>query len=118
MSVTINAAKKAEIDRQAALADLDEWFAEECRVGITTADGWRMKMDPESVALYTGNYVLAKASADMGGVMPDIIDADGQPHAMANIEELTAIMLVYGQSRALLSAEYKRKKDEIEAAGP
>lgn len=111
--VTIDPAKRAEIDRRHALRAVDDWFAGELAKGFATADGWRLGLSESDVTLLTGNYVLAREAAALGMPIPPIVDMGGTPHAMAEIEELTAIMLAYGQHRAALSAEYATRKAAI-----
>ena len=108
--IQFNAQKKQEIDQRLALAEADQWFAEELAAGFTTNDGWTLGLAPDDVTLLTGNYVLAKEAAALGGDIPPVIDTDGVPHPMESIEELTALMLAYGQHRAALSAEYAARK--------
>jgi len=105
--------KKVEIDRERALADLEDWFREMTEPGFATSDGWRLGLSEQDVTLLTGYYVLAKEAAALGMSIPPIIDKDGVPHPIAEIEELTAIMLAYGQRRADISAEYAAKKAAI-----
>lgn len=112
-SVVVDPARKAAIDQARALIDLDDWFREVTEPGFATAGGWRLGMKPEDVVLLTGYYVLAKEAAALGGDIPPIIDKDGIPHEIAEIEELTAIMLAYGQRRAEISAEYAAKRAAI-----
>jgi hypothetical protein len=113
--VTINPDIKAAIDKKKALADLDQWFAGELAKGFETAGGWKLGLSESDVTLLTGNYVLAQQGAALGMPIPPIVDMDGVPHPMAEIEELTAIMLAYGQHRAALSQEYATRKAAIEA---
>jgi hypothetical protein len=112
-SIVVDAELVATIDRESALADLEDWFREVTEPGFATADGWRLGMSQQDVVLLTGYYVLAKEAAALGGDIPPIIDKDGVPHPIAEIEELTAIMLAYGQRRAEISAEYAAKRAEI-----
>ena len=105
--------KKAAIDRERALADLEDWFREMTEPGVETAGGWRLGLSQADVTLLTGYYVLAKEAATLGLPIPPIIDKDGVPHEIASAEELTAIMLAYGQKRAEISAEYAAKKAAI-----
>lgn len=112
-SVVVDPARKADIDRAAALADLEDWFREMTEPGFQTADGWRLGMQQQDVILLTGYYVLAKEAAAFGGPIPPVIDKDGLPHEIEEIEELTALMLAYGQRRAEISAEYAAKKAAI-----
>lgn len=111
--ISIDPAKKAAIDTAAAYAAVEEWFQEEVRQGFKTNDGWRLGLTPEDVTLLTGNFVLAKEADALGAPIPPVIDMDGVPHEMDGIEELTAIMLGYGQARAALSAEYAARKAAI-----
>lgn len=111
--VSLDPDKVAAINRQQALADLDDWFQEQIEQGFATADGWKLGLAQADVTLLTGNYVLAKESAALGGPIPPVIDRDGVPHEIEAIEELTAIMLGYGQHRAALSTEYATKRAAI-----
>ena len=108
--IALDPAKVAELDRQQALADLEDWFQEQIDLGVTTANGWTLGLTQADITLLTGNYVLAKESAALGGPIPPVIDRDGVPHEIEEIEELTAIMLAYGQRRAEISAEYAAKR--------
>ena len=113
--IGINPDIKAAIDKKQAFADLDQWFAAELAKGFETAGGWKLGLSQSDVTLLTGNYVLAKEAAALGMPIPPIVDMDGVPHPMEEIEELTAIMLAYGQYRAGLSQEYATRKAMIEA---
>jgi hypothetical protein len=113
--IGIDPVKKREIDKTIALRDLDIWFQGELAKGMPTAGGWKLGLRTDDVTLLTGNYVLAKEAAALGMPIPPIVDANGVPHPMEGIEELTAIMLAYGQYRASLSQEYATRKAAIEA---
>ena len=112
--VFIDEGKKAEIDRKVALADVDKWFDEQVAAGFTTESGITLGLKESDVTLLTGNYVLAKEASALGMEIPSLVDASGGTHPMATIEELTAIMLAYGQHRAALSAEYATRKAAVE----
>lgn len=111
--IVIDPIRKAEIDRQAAVKEVDQWFATQIAEGFTTAEGWTLGLSESDVTLLTGNYVLAQQAAALGMPIPPVIDTEGVPHEMEEIEELTAIMLAYGQHRAQLSAEYAARKAAI-----
>jgi hypothetical protein len=112
--IFIDASKKAVIDAELTTKAADEWFAEQVEAGFTTTSGIKLGLKESDVTLLTGNYVLAKEAAALGMQLPALIDADGQSHTMTDIEELTAIMLAYGQHRAALSAEYANRKNDIQ----
>jgi len=111
--IVLDPQKQTEITRELALKEEGKWFASQLAAGFTTNDGWTLGLQPTDVTLLTGNYVLAKEAAALGGDIPPVIDTDGVPHPMESIEELTAIMLAYGQHRAALSAEYAARKAAI-----
>jgi hypothetical protein len=112
MIVGLDPAKKGQIDYRRSLASVDSWFAEQQAAGFTTSYGWRLGLAESDVTLLTGAFVLAKEAAAMGLGVPPLVDADGIPHELT-IEELTAVMLGYGQHRAALSAEYATRKAAI-----
>lgn len=110
--VVIDPAKKAEIDRRAALAALDQWFAAQVAAGFQTEDGWKLGLTESDVTLLTGQFVLAKEADQHELPLPPVIDADGMPHALT-MPQLTALMLQYGAHRAALSTEYAARKAEL-----
>ena len=112
VNITIDPAKKAEIDRALTAKAADEWMAEQIAAGFTTESGITLGLAEADVTLLTGNFVLSKEAASMGMEIPALIDASGVAHTMNTIEELTAIMLAYGQHRAALSAEYAHRKSD------
>lgn len=107
--ISVDPAKKAQIDRQRALVEIDAWFAEQAAAGYETPYGWRLGLSEQDVTLLTGAFVLAKEASALGLDVPAVIDKDGVPRSLT-IEELTAVMLGYGQHRAALSAEYAARK--------
>lgn len=113
MKIFIDAQKKADIDRSTAVAAVDAWFAEQMAAGFTTPYGWKLGMTESDVTLLTGAFVLAKEADSMGLPLPPIVDMSGQPHGLT-LQDMTSLMLEYGQARAELSSEYATR---ISAAG-
>lgn len=111
--VSINQERKAEIDRNTALANLDFWFSNVVADGFTTPEGWKLGLTEADVTLLTGQFVLAKEAASSGLGIPPVVDMAGVPHELESLEELTELMLLYGQARAALSAEYATRKAAI-----
>jgi hypothetical protein len=92
---------------------VENWFKEQLAAGFTASRGFRLGLSTEDVALLTGNFVLAKSGAELGLPLPPVIDMDGISHTFASIEELTFLMLEYGQYRANLSAVYASRKETV-----
>jgi hypothetical protein len=103
--VTVNATAMQKVLAERQRADSNSTFNKEVAKGFTTESGITLGLTTEDVALLTGNYVLSKEAAALGMEIPPLIDINGQSHPIAAIEELTAIMLAYGQHRAKLSAD-------------
>lgn len=110
--ITVDPAKKAEIDHKAALRVVDAWFKDEVAKGFVTAGGWKLGLSESDVTLLTGQFVLAKEADSAELPLPPVIDTDGVPHTLS-IQDLTALMLAYGGHRAALSAEYAARRAEV-----
>lgn len=74
--------------------------------GWPTPYGWKLGLTSNDISLLTGNFILAKEAYSMGlGDSFVVVDTDGMAHEL-NLADLTALMLQYGQTRALLSTQY------------
>lgn len=113
----LNEEKAAKILRQKKAATVEEWFSEQLQAGYEVPSlGFRLGMAQEDVTLLTGAFVLAKEASALGLAVPPLIDADGVPHDLT-IEQLTSVMLGYGQARAALSREYAARLAAVEEGG-
>jgi len=81
--------------------------------GWLSPDGYRLGIDIQDVALLNGAFTLAKEADSMGIETPfSIIDLDGISHTLS-LQDLTVLMLQYGQARASLSNSYATIKQSI-----
>lgn len=92
----------------------DEWFNRMIAEGYTTEYGWKLGLTNTDLSLLTGAFVLAKEAHAMGLPVPAIYDTTGLPHVLS-MEDLTILMLAYGQHRGSLSAEYASRKEQANA---
>lgn len=84
--------------------------------GWTTPYGWKLGITTQDVALLNGNFTLAKEASNLGMTDPVfVIDTDGESHEF-NLQDLTMLMLQYGQARAALSSQDAAKRKTIKAA--
>jgi hypothetical protein len=84
--------------------------------GWATPYGWKLGLSIEDIALLNGNFTLAKEAAFMGIADPVfVIDTDGESHEF-NIQDLTILMLQYGQARAAVSSQDAAKRKAIKTA--
>tara|TARA_R100001163_G_C5027040_1_gene168300 strand:+ start:340 stop:846 length:507 start_codon:yes stop_codon:yes gene_type:complete len=105
--------EKAKLEK---LEEVDEEWQLVLQTGWLTPYGWSLGVDISDVALLNGNFVLAKEAAGMGITDPVfVVDTTGGSHAF-NLTDLTALMLQYGQARALLSSQDAAKRTAINNA--
>jgi hypothetical protein len=98
------------------LEQLDKEWELVLQNGWTTPYGWKLGLSTQDIALLNGNFTLAKEAASMGITDPVfIIDTDGESHEF-NLQDLTMLMLQYGQARATLSSQDAAKRKAIKNA--
>lgn len=109
--------QKVILDRakQEKLSSIDfQWFTA-LQTGWDCGQG-HLGMSAEDVALLTGNFALAKESAAMGGPIPPLVTKENNIITFDSIQDLTMMMLSYGQARSLLSIEYAKKRKTVQGA--
>jgi hypothetical protein len=84
--------------------------------GWTTPYGWKLGIDTQDVTLLTGAFILAKEANSMGlSATGTVIDMDGQSHELS-LQDMTILMLQYGQFRSQLSSQDALKRELINNA--
>lgn len=105
--------EKAKLEK---LEQLDKQWEVVLNNGWTTSYGWKLGLSIQDIVLLNGNFALAKEAASMGITDPVfVIDTDGESHEF-NLQDLTMLMLQYGQARAVLSSQDAAKRKEIKNA--
>jgi hypothetical protein len=104
---------KAKLEK---LEQLDKVWETVLKNGWTTPYGWKLGLSTQDIALLNGNFTLAKEAASMGITDPVfVIDTEGESHEF-NLQDLTILMLQYGQARATLSSQDAAKRKQIKSA--
>jgi hypothetical protein len=103
--ITINEEKKLELQKIVWKKNADDWYAEKVGEGFESSTGIKLGITQGDVSLLTGNFVLAKEADNLGMAIPPVVDTAGTVHQLS-MQELTNLMLEYGQSRALMSTIY------------
>lgn len=104
---------KAKLEK---IKSLDESWKLKLQNGWETPDGYSLGIDISDVALLNGVFTLAKEASLMGiNNTIYIVDLDGISHSLS-LQNLTILMLQYGQARASLSNSYAAIKQSINAA--
>lgn len=76
--------------------------------GWETPYGWRLGLTNEDILLLNGNFMLAKEASLLGfSNNIFIIDKDNISHELT-LENLTILMIQYGQARSLISVQYNQ----------
>jgi hypothetical protein len=101
--------------RDAAMAATDKWFKEQIAAGFTGPNNIKMGLETSDITLLTGNFIMSQQAVALGMPLPPLMDMNGLAHFFANIEELTQVMLAYGQHRANLAMIYASRKAAIDA---
>jgi hypothetical protein len=84
--------------------------------GWTTPYGWKLGTDTQDVTLLTGAFILAKEANSMGlSTTGTVIDMDGKSHELP-LQDLTILMLQYGQFRSQISSQDALKRKLINNA--
>jgi hypothetical protein len=105
--------EKAKIEK---IQNLDKKWQLKISNGWESIYGWKLGIDSQDVALLTGSFMLAKEAQNMGISTPaTIIDLEGDSHALS-LEDLTVLMLAYGQARVTLSSEDAAERKAINEA--
>lgn len=98
------------------LAQVDNLWKNIISNGWTTSYGWKLGIDTQDVTLLTGAFVLAKEASNMGLSMTgSVIDMDGKSHELS-LQDMTILMLQYGQFRSQLSSQDAIKRELINNA--
>lgn len=105
--------EKAKLEK---LETVDNEWQNTLNNGWTTPYGWKLGITTQDVALLNGNFTLAKEASNLGITDPVfVIDTDGESHEF-NLQDLTMLMLQYGQARAMLSSQDAAKRKAIKNA--
>lgn len=98
------------------ITQLDSNWSNLTNQGWTSPGGWKLGLNTQDVTLLTGAFILLKETSSLGlGNTTSIIDLDNIPHEL-NLQEMTQLMLLYGQYRSQISQQYSTKKQAIELA--
>jgi hypothetical protein len=106
---------KKTLAHKAGIAAIDQWFNEQIDAGFTGPNNIKMGLKTADIALLTGNFIMSQQAVALGMPLPPLMDMNGLAHFFANIEELTHVMLAYGQHRAELAMLYAARKAAVDA---
>ena len=98
------------------IEELDNNWQEVLKNGWQTPYGWKLGIDNQDVTLLTGAFILAKEANNMGlSNTGTVIDMDGKSHELS-LQDMTILMIQYGQFRSQLSSQDALKRELINNA--
>ena len=103
------------VAKKEKIKQIDADFENITKQGWDSGQGFSLGITAQDVSLLVGLFVLAKEASAMGLNPPPVIDMNGGIHALS-MQELTALMLQYGQARALISAQDAMRRKAVENA--
>lgn len=89
-----------------------EWATLE-KAGWDSGQGYSLGITPSDVALLVGVFSLAKEAAVLGLELPHLISMANTPIAFANIQEMTMLLLQYGQGRSALANLFAARRKAV-----
>ena len=93
----------------------NEWTALE-KIGWDSGQGYYLGITPSDVALLVGVFSLAKEAAALGLPLPNLISMENTAVVFSSIEEMTTVLLEYGQARSILAGTFADKRKAVENA--
>ena len=90
----------------------NEWAALE-KIGWDSGRGYRLGISPSDVALLVGVFSLAKEAAALGLELPHLISMANTPISFTTIEEMTLLLLQYGQARSNMASSFAARRKAV-----
>ena len=97
------------------LQQIDADFENITKQGWDSGQGFSLGITAQDVSLLVGLFVLAKEASAMGLNPPPVIDMNGGIHTFT-MQQLTMLMLQYGQARSQISANDATRRKAVENA--
>jgi hypothetical protein len=86
------------------------------KTGWDSGQGFHLGITPSDVALLVGVFSLAKEAAALGLPLPSLISMANTPITFSTIEEMTMLLLLYGQARSTMASEFAARRKIVQDA--
>ena len=93
----------------------NEWLTVE-KTGWDSGQGFNLGITPSDVALLVGVFSLAKEAAALGLELPNLISMANTPISFATIQEMTLLLLQYGQARSNMASSFAARRKAVSDA--
>ena len=92
-----------------------EWRSLEI-LGWDSGQGYYLGITPSDVALIVGVFSLAKEAAALGLELPHLISMANTPIVFTTIQEMTMLLLQYGQARSNMASSFAARRKAVSDA--
>lgn len=93
----------------------NEWLTLE-KTGWDSGQGYHLGITPSDVALLVGVFSLAKEAAALDLELPHLISMANTPISFATIQEMTLLLLQYGQARSNMASSFAARRKAVSDA--
>jgi len=90
----------------------NEWIALE-KTGWDSGQGYYLGITPSDVALLVGVFSLAKEAAALSLELPHLISMANTPISFSTIQEMTLLLLQYGQARSNMASSFAARRKAV-----
>jgi len=90
----------------------NEWLTLE-KTGWDSGQGYYLGITPSDVALLVGVFSLAKEAAALGLELPHLISMANTPISFSTIQEMTLLLLQYGQARSNMASSFAARRKAV-----
>jgi len=90
----------------------NEWITLE-KTGWDSGQGYYLGITPSDVALLVGVFSLAKEAAALGLELPHLISMANTPISFSTIQEMTLLLLQYGQARSNMASSFAARRKAV-----
>ena len=92
-----------------------EWRSLEI-LGWDSGQGYYLGITPSDVALIVGVFSLAKEAAALSLELPNLISMANTPISFNTIQEMTLLLLQYGQARSNMASSFAARRKAVSDA--
>ena len=93
----------------------NEWITLE-KTGWDSGQGYYLGITPSDVALIVGVFSLAKEAAALSLELPHLISMANTPISFTTIQEMTLLLLQYGQARSNMASSFAARRKAVSDA--
>lgn len=99
--------------KETKLKQIEVEWSEAEKIGWNSDQGYHLGITPSDVALLVGVFSLAKEAAALGLPLPSLISMANTPIVCTTIQEMTMLLLQYGQARSNMASSFAARRKAV-----